>query len=161
MLRTVFSWGRKARVTRDATACTTLAMNQTGKTTSASVFVIHSKQSIDRRPVGADPAAKINSNQTTRNIAKTAAARLRPTLSSQLRLFRRCVWSKLFGNMGTNPGSRTNNATARLWFRRLLQPGWPGPCLSSYFVAVVQHSVRIPRFNKVTSPPNQGVRYGQ
>ena len=64
--------------------------------------------------MGAEPAAKISNNHSTRNETKTVAVRLKPALSIQMRLYR---WSRLFGIMGTNPVRPIHNAAAHLWFR--------------------------------------------
>ena len=83
-----------------------LAMSQVGTTTSAMAFVIHPKQRIVRRPVGAGPAAKISISHTSRNATKTTAARLKPALSIHTELYQPDIWSLLFGITVTNPASR-------------------------------------------------------
>ena len=101
-----FSVDPKARTTFGTIAWIPLAMSHMGTTTSAMAFVIHPKQRIVRRPVGAGPAAKISINHTSRNATKTTAARLKPALSIHTEMYQRDIWSLLFGITVISPTSR-------------------------------------------------------
>src|SRR6185437_16768430 len=80
-------------------------MSHMGATPSARALVVHPKQMVERRPVGAVPAAKISISHTNTNPTKTTAARHRLALSIHTSLYQRDTRSSLFGITKTNPVS--------------------------------------------------------
>jgi hypothetical protein len=81
----------KVRASPEAIPYVHLTTSQVGMMSSASVLAIHERQNIERRPVGAEPAAETSSSHNTRKTANTTTVTPRLALSIQIGLYQRRI----------------------------------------------------------------------